>query len=100
MLKVKLELRLALQRSIRNSPLIPDDAFSYPFTRLLIDKLKELIEANTAHQEGSDRLTEEAELIADYVSSQLRSPDSVGTIDEAHELITRAEKFLAIFESA
>ncbi len=89
-----------LQEQVRGA-CIEKNAFSYAFTRLLLDRLKELYNQNEALVGGTARYTPAAETLVSFITDQVRweNPVCAGE-EELKLLIPHTERFLSLFEEA
>ena len=90
-------IRLEMQQIVRETPAIQSGSFSYAFTRLLVDRLKEMVEANEVGNR-SGNLTRAANVCAQYVNEQTGWGNASESPEGLPALIAHAESFLAIFE--
>ncbi len=90
-------IRQEMQAIVRNS-LINEGCFSYAFTRLLVDKIKQLSAEKKIFVQ-SNRLYDDVAVIVDYISQQLKKQLVVSDDRDVTAVIQFAENFLAIFEN-
>jgi hypothetical protein len=90
------ELKLA----VRQAQVISDGSFFYPYARLLLDRMKQLSEADKLKDEQNPRLlNNEAHSLAHALADQVRyHNEDIGFEEKAQGLIDHATKFLHIFE--
>lgn len=100
----KMQLQLLVQQQGQIS------GFSYPFARLLIDRLKDLFDKDRVFEDGKEKaskeekggysstLTAEAQSLINHLEKQIISSRTSATPTGIATFINRVKEFLAIFE--